>query len=677
MGRFRQFIVAAIWIPEAFAQAPVVTPGGIVNAASFQPGQALSPGSLVSIFGVNLAASTVRSGSLPLSTSLGDVSATFNSVPAPLLYVSSGQINAQLPWNVLPAGATSGTATVVVTRSGVSSPPATVQVGPFAPGVFALTSGNQLLAVAVNNSNSTLAQPPGSVSGIPSQPARSGSIVIIYATGLGAVNPPATNGQASEDTLRTAVATPTVLIGGQQAQVLFAGLAPQFVGVNQLNVVVPAGITAGNAVPVQIQTGGVISPGKVTMAVDVPRQFPDTTDGIFVFSDQLETSQMTEGQFRFAAAHYVGAQKLLPDGARHLRQYNDSFVVLHYRLGQGLGNSFPTNACQPTDNFIQIIDGAWVNEWPGDAGVQESWFFHQNGQRVFNCDYGWYLMELNDPGWRQWWSSQVILQLLANEDDGVFADSYNVPNYGFRWNPGLPIVDATFESAWAAREQDFTDYIRGRFAGRWKWIPNIGAYITTRDPSDYSNVDGVMIEQFAESGSGGYFAEGDWQLQMNRILPLVTADKYLIAQTYPSGDDVNERLFDLGSYLLIKGAHTYINLLSFGQNVQWFPEYTVDLGAPLDSLAADISAYFNPTWQVYQRRYVKGMVLVNPADTAFSALQPGGTFYQVVPSGGGTVPPDGTAPGSLCYKPVTSIDLCSHCAAVLLNQLPAAAQVCR
>src|SRR3990172_1477698 len=66
------------------------------------------------------------------------------------------------------------------------------------------------------------------------------------------------------------------------------------------------------------------------------RNFPDTTSSILVFSDQLNTSAMTEAQFQFAAAHYAGSQKLLPNATRRLRSYNPNYLMLHYRLGQGL-----------------------------------------------------------------------------------------------------------------------------------------------------------------------------------------------------------------------------------------------------------------------------------------------------------------------------------------------------
>jgi hypothetical protein len=90
---------------------------------------------------------------------------------------------------------------------------------------------------------------------------------------------------------------------------------------------------------------------------------------------------------------------------------------------------------------------------------------------------------------------------------------------------------------------------------------------------------------------------------------------------------------------------------------------------PIDPLPADISTYFNSTWQVYVRHYAKGMVLVNPSNAAHN-VNLGGTRYRANPSGGGTVPGDGTPPGSLSYAPVTSINLGANQAAVVMNQMP-------
>ena len=86
------------------AQTPAINSGGIVNAASFAPGQPLAAGSLVAIFGVQLAPGLAQADTVPLSTSLSNVSVSFNGIAAPLDFVSAGQINAQIPYEALPPG---------------------------------------------------------------------------------------------------------------------------------------------------------------------------------------------------------------------------------------------------------------------------------------------------------------------------------------------------------------------------------------------------------------------------------------------------------------------------------------------------------------------------------------------------------------------------------------------
>jgi uncharacterized protein (TIGR03437 family) len=265
MVRGLEFLLLFCLIAAAAqAQAPAVTSGGVLNAASFDRGMAVSPGSLISIFGSNLAATTALADSIPLSTVLGGVNVKVNGVDAPLTGVfrtSNGdQVNAQLPWNVQ-----AGAAQVVVTRDGVASPPQSVQVGQFSPGIFSVQFGvGQAIAI---NLDGSLAAPVGSIAGLATRPVRAGETIIILATGLGPVTPAVNSGASSTDALRNTMTMPTVLIGGVSAPVAFSGLSPQFVGVNQVNVTVPAGVTPGNAVPLQISVGGLTSTNQVTIAV--------------------------------------------------------------------------------------------------------------------------------------------------------------------------------------------------------------------------------------------------------------------------------------------------------------------------------------------------------------------------------------------------------------------------
>lgn len=252
-------------------QTPVIAPNGIVNGATFGSGP-VAPGSIASIFGSNLAGALSSASTIPLSTALADVTVTINGKPAPLYFVSpdqsgttgTAQINIQIPYDVLPTGTTSGSVNVTVNRtSNGSSQPASVQIAPVSPGI--LQSNGQ--AIAINNADGTIAAAPGALPGLNTHAVTAGDVLILYATGLGAVNPTVANGANSVDQLRRTNVTPSVTIGGVQAQVLFSGLTPQFTGVNQVNIVVPAGVTPGDKVPIQILANSILTSNQVTIAI--------------------------------------------------------------------------------------------------------------------------------------------------------------------------------------------------------------------------------------------------------------------------------------------------------------------------------------------------------------------------------------------------------------------------
>jgi uncharacterized protein (TIGR03437 family) len=252
------------------AQTPTIADGGVINGASFAKGQPVSPGGLVSIFGTGLVSKLATADTIPLSNSLGGVTVTFADLPAaPLLAVVPGvagqsedQINVQLPWEI---GSGTGVVNVMVTNSKGTSAPMAVNFAPSMPGIFTSAAGGQLYAIAVNSSDSSLAWPQGLASS-GSHPAKAGDVLIIYATGLGKVDHQPKDGGIPTQ-LATTVATPSVLFGNVEGDVQFSGLAPQFVGVNQLNVQVPAGVTSGSAVPLQIKVNGFTTTNQAVIAI--------------------------------------------------------------------------------------------------------------------------------------------------------------------------------------------------------------------------------------------------------------------------------------------------------------------------------------------------------------------------------------------------------------------------
>jgi uncharacterized protein (TIGR03437 family) len=262
---------------------PTVADGGFVEAAG--GGDPPSPGGLASLYGT-FDTELAIAQAIPLPRTLGDAvqvrfvvdsagqAAALNGankqaatieLPAPLLFVSSTQINLQIPWEV---DADAGTVTVIVSVNGVDSDPVELAVGPVSPGVFTADFGPGR-AIAINPDGS-LAQPVGSLGN--SRPAVPGETLQFLVTGLGATNPPGITGPNSFDldgnfVRRDTVQQPTVLIGGVEAPLVFSGLSPEFVGVFQNNATVPDGVTPGGEVPLVIEIGGVSSRDDVTMAV--------------------------------------------------------------------------------------------------------------------------------------------------------------------------------------------------------------------------------------------------------------------------------------------------------------------------------------------------------------------------------------------------------------------------
>ena len=214
-------------VRELQGTLPTVSTSGVVNAASFAP--RISPGALATVFGSNFAL-TNAGAQAPLPTSVESVSVSVNGQLAPVLYVTPNQVNFQVPWETA-----LGPATVTVAVNGGASNAVTVNVLGAAPGLFSMSSGQAI----VQNSDYTLNSP--------SNPAKVGSTIIAYLSGSGAVSPAVVDGAiAPLGTVVYANATSSATIGSSTAQVAFAGLAPGFVGLVQVNIVVPSGLQTGS-----------------------------------------------------------------------------------------------------------------------------------------------------------------------------------------------------------------------------------------------------------------------------------------------------------------------------------------------------------------------------------------------------------------------------------------------
>ena len=247
----------------AFAPTAGSTPGvntpTIISAANYGAA-AIAPGGLATANGANFATGSPVTATLPLTTSLGGSSVTIKdstgmTFQAPLLYVSAGQVNFQVPAAVAP-----GAAQVTISSGSGTQSIGTVQIAGVAPGLFALNNVSLAAANAVSvaangtqtNVNVFAAPTGGAITATPIDvSAASGQVyLILYGTGLQSAG----------------TANVTVTIGGVPATVTYAGPQGTYAGLDQVNVLIPASLAGKGNVSVQLTANGIASnPVQITI----------------------------------------------------------------------------------------------------------------------------------------------------------------------------------------------------------------------------------------------------------------------------------------------------------------------------------------------------------------------------------------------------------------------------
>ena len=225
---------------------PTIAANGILNAASFEVGKPVAPGSYVSIFGDSLsdftgfAATTILPLAIDFAMVSFDVPSANLSVPGHLIYVSPGQINLQVPWEL--KGQTSVLVKVTIDFSYGNV--VTLQLFDYAPAFFEIGGGN----VAARDTSYNVIDS--------SNPAIQGQTIQLYLNGLGPVNNTPPSGEpAPSSPFATCTTGASVNIGGLPATTTFCGLAPGFPGLYQINASVPTGLTPGSQ-PITVSIGG-------------------------------------------------------------------------------------------------------------------------------------------------------------------------------------------------------------------------------------------------------------------------------------------------------------------------------------------------------------------------------------------------------------------------------------
>jgi uncharacterized protein (TIGR03437 family) len=240
----------------ASTSTPIINSGGAVNAASGAP--VIAPGAFIAIYGANMAGKLTTASTVPFPDSLASTEVFLGGQSLPLFFTSAQQIDAIVPYDI----AANSSQQLIIQTGDALSQPEPVTVAAAEPGVFTQNQSG-------SGPGAILGQKPGGVAALntAANPASAGDALLIFCTGLGAVTPPVAAGSAASTTKLSNTDNPvTVTVGGDDAQVLFAGLAPGFVGLYQVNVIVPSGIAPASDVPVVLTAAGATS-APVTVAI--------------------------------------------------------------------------------------------------------------------------------------------------------------------------------------------------------------------------------------------------------------------------------------------------------------------------------------------------------------------------------------------------------------------------
>ena len=230
--------LAAITTQLTTTALPQIGAGGIVNVGNYAAGARLAPGTVLAIFGSNLAGQTPAGAqSVPLPTQLGGVQVLVNGKPAPLFYVSSNQINFQLPWELNTANES------YADEVGVTFIPmysVRVQNGDVSSNLAYIVGQQDSPQIMIYGNNLAVAQDSSFNTITTDHPAKPGDTVVVYMLGVNSLASPQTTGAAAPlGALVRFNGSTTATIGGTNATVAFAGLTPGSVGLEQVNVKVP------------------------------------------------------------------------------------------------------------------------------------------------------------------------------------------------------------------------------------------------------------------------------------------------------------------------------------------------------------------------------------------------------------------------------------------------------
>ncbi len=227
-----------------FSTVPTIPPAGIQSVTGPTPDGSVAAGSIVSIYGQNLASSTVVGPNQPLSQTLGNVTVTVGGSLLPLVFVSSTQIAAQIPWEFGP-----GNYSLIVHQTGFPDVSGNFTITRNAPGAFVQANAQNLPLVLALHQDGTVVNF--------ASPAIQGEQISIYATGLGPYDQPGVDGFPATPAQTFNLVDPITLnTASSQMQPDWAGAAIGIVGVQVVKLTITPDMPAATNLTMTIMVNG-------------------------------------------------------------------------------------------------------------------------------------------------------------------------------------------------------------------------------------------------------------------------------------------------------------------------------------------------------------------------------------------------------------------------------------
>lgn len=305
----RFLLPTAVSALSVFAQAPKIT--AVDNGFSFK--SHISPGVLASIFGSDLSGSNLE--------------VTVQGQSCPVTYSSASQLNIQVPWDV-----STGAGSVIVTHDNLTSKPFKVMVSEYSPALASLDGSGSGIGEFFTPNGKLITT---------TNPANAGDTLVTFAVGLGATNPSIATGETTPNPppFYVTVVSPAITVGGKAAKILFSGLAPGELAIDQLNFALATDTTVGT------DTVTLTAGSSSSSAITIPIACLDSTAGVSVTEGPLENPSANKYTQKVTIQNTSG-KRLAAKGSLILTSLTSSA-----QLTNGGGKSCPSSDGSPYKSF--------------------------------------------------------------------------------------------------------------------------------------------------------------------------------------------------------------------------------------------------------------------------------------------------------------------------------------